>query len=192
VWIPFLRVQVGVDTRSPINRHLLPPPPQFPIGPCHDPTIWTSRGPHPGPRSARQIQAHLSRARPSWRKRKRETTSAPSAPAISLANFEKEKVPSPIFSPDSSRRSPPARQRPIPTAAMPRRWQVWDGPDGRLVWIPAPAPDSDAPPTAAAANPPLPLPAPRAKGAAAAAAPSEDAPVQGAAHRSLTLAWIPS
>ncbi|KAK1661883.1 hypothetical protein QYE76_050042 [Lolium multiflorum] len=56
---------------------------------------------------------------------------------------------------------------------MPRRWQVWDGPDGRLVWIPAPAPD--APP-----SPPLPLPAPRAKGtAAAAAASSDDAPVQG-------------
>ncbi|XP_051223046.1 protein BREAST CANCER SUSCEPTIBILITY 2 homolog B isoform X3 [Lolium perenne] len=63
---------------------------------------------------------------------------------------------------------------------MPRRWQVWDGPDGRLVWIPAPDSDSDAPPTAAA-NPPLPLPAPRAKGtaAAAAAASSDDAPVQG-------------
>ncbi|KAM0883363.1 hypothetical protein ACQ4PT_031677 [Festuca glaucescens] len=58
---------------------------------------------------------------------------------------------------------------------MPRRWQVWDGPDGRLVWIPAP--DSDAPPTAAA-NQPLPLLAPRAKGTAAAAS-SEDAPVEG-------------
>ncbi|KAM0918866.1 hypothetical protein ACQ4PT_008593 [Festuca glaucescens] len=59
---------------------------------------------------------------------------------------------------------------------MPRRWQVWDGPDGRLVWIPAP--DSDAPPTAAANPPlPLPLPAPRAKGTAAAAS-SEDAPVE--------------
>uniref|UniRef100_A0ACD5VKF8 Uncharacterized protein n=1 Tax=Avena sativa TaxID=4498 RepID=A0ACD5VKF8_AVESA len=60
---------------------------------------------------------------------------------------------------------------------MPRRWQVWSGPDGRLVWIPAPNPDAP-PPTAVAA--PLPPP-PRAKGTAAAADSSGDAPVQGRA-----------
>uniref|UniRef100_A0ACD5TRR7 Uncharacterized protein n=1 Tax=Avena sativa TaxID=4498 RepID=A0ACD5TRR7_AVESA len=59
---------------------------------------------------------------------------------------------------------------------MPRRWQVWGGPDGRLVWIPAPNPDAP-PPTAVAA--PLP-PLPRAKVAAAAAS-SVDAPVEGRA-----------
>ncbi|CAM0879681.1 unnamed protein product [Alopecurus aequalis] len=72
-----------------------------------------------------------------------------------------------------------ARQREeIPAeipAAMPRRWQVWGGPGGRLIWIPAP--DSDAPPTAAA--PPLPPPPPPARAAGMAAASYEDAPVEG-------------